>query len=176
MSDTSRDKDIEAHLLSVGIVCSHWAYLEYLYELTLWWLLGLLNDEKAGRVITGGQSLENLARRCNELSYLRIPEERDRQILEDSYKRIHAIIDERNLAVHGIRSALKTGPLVTATVTKGKYKSQPQNLSYIRLNTLNTEMANIIALVEPLFMRLGIISDMTEFSAQQQSAQQDQQN
>jgi hypothetical protein len=167
MSDTVRDKDIQDHLLSVGLVCSHWAYLECIYELALWWLLGLLNDSQAGRAITSGQSLENLARRCNELSRLRVKEAGDRKILDGAYARILAIMDERNLAVHGVRSAHKTGPLITGVVGKGKYKGQPQTLSEIRLNSLNTELMNIMALVEPLFVRLGIISEMTDFSAQQ---------
>jgi hypothetical protein len=176
MSDTEQDRDIKVHLLSVGLVCSHWSYLEYLYELTLWWLLGLLNDETAGRVITGGQSLENLARCCKELSRLRITDPTDRQILEDAYNRLLAIVDERNLAVHGVRSAEETGPLVTGVVSKGKYKSKPQNLSFIRLNTLNTEIVNIMALIEPLLVRLNIISEMTGFSAQQQSTRRDPPN
>lgn len=174
MSDT--DKDIEIYLISVGLVCSHWAYLEYIYELAIWWLLSLLNDAQAGRTLTGGQSLENLARRCNELARLRMSEVADRKLLGEAYTRILAIVDERNLAVHGVRSAQETGSLVTAIVNKGKYKNQPQTLSIIRLNTLNTEIANIMALIEPLFVRLGIISEMTEFSAQRQLIRQGPQN
>jgi hypothetical protein len=172
MPTAEDDREIQIHLMNIGLVCSHWSYLEYLYELTIWWLLGLLNDQSAGRVITSGLSLENLAKRCKELSRLRVTEESDREILADAYSRILAIVDERNLAVHGVRSAQENGPEITGMVSRGKYKGEPQKLSNIRLNSLNKEIVEIMALIEPLLVRLGIVTEMTTFSELRQASSQ----
>ena len=81
--DAYRHKqEFEQHLMAVGLVCSQWAYLEFLFEITLWWILGL--EPKEGRIITGGLSIETAAKRICDLAHLRIKDEADRDTLRNS--------------------------------------------------------------------------------------------
>jgi hypothetical protein len=67
MTDEDKRVDVVAeHVREVGFVCSGWAHLEFLFEVALWWLVGLPKAE--GRVLTSGLSLETLARKvCDRL-------------------------------------------------------------------------------------------------------------
>ncbi len=85
------DDDFRRHLTDVGLVCTQWAYLEFLFEITFWWLLGLLNMPKEGRLITGGLNLESLSKRVCELAHLRVQEQEDRKSLESLRDRISKI-------------------------------------------------------------------------------------
>jgi hypothetical protein len=172
MNDHTTGDDIREHLMQVGLVCSQWAYLEWLLELTHWWLLGLLNKDKEGRVITSGLSIEVMARRVWELCHLRISDIADRDRLGAVKDRIQGILEERNLAVHGRRS-LNPDQSVTGAIARGKYKHEPQKLSLVRLRNLNTEIGYITAELEPILVRYGIIEGMTDLSAQLQSPPQE---
>jgi hypothetical protein len=81
MNDHTTDDDVREHLMQVGLVCIQWAYLEWLLELTVWWLLGFLNKAKEGRAITSGLSIEVLARRISDLCHLRISDISDQSQL-----------------------------------------------------------------------------------------------
>jgi hypothetical protein len=158
---TDEDKrvdDVREHLLEVGVVCSGWAHLEFLYEVALWWLIGLRKAE--GRVLTSGLSLENLVRKVCDLQHLKIADAKDRETLEKLRDRISAIVDERNLAVHAIRSADPEGDTITGELTRGRYKSKPQNLSLVRLRSLNVEIISIITTIQPLLVRYNVIEDV----------------
>jgi hypothetical protein len=167
MSDHTTDDDIREHLMQVGLACTQWAYLKWLFEITHWWLLGLLDKEKEGRVITSGLSIEKMARRVCELCHLRISDEADCAQFTLTKERLVAIVEERNLAVHGRRS-WHPDHEVTGSLARGKYKNEPQKLSLIRLRSLNSEIGSIISALEPVLVRYRIIEGMTELSAQQQ--------
>ena len=152
------DDDVRKHLTDVGLVCVQWAYLEYLFEITFWWLLDLLNKPNEGRVITGKLSLEIISKRVCELSHLKVLEQEDRKLLENLRDRVAQIIDERNLAVHGVRELLPD-TTVSATVARGAYRHRPQSLSLIRLASLNKEIDAITQAFQPLLIRLGILED-----------------
>jgi hypothetical protein len=170
---SSANDDILKHGMQVGLVCNQWAYLEWLVEVTHWWLIGLLNKPIEGRIITGGLSIEQLLKRVCSLSHLRINVAADREALEAIKKRVDAVADERHLAVHGVR-AVQPDNRITGIVSRGNYKGQPQQLSTIRLGTLNTELAAIIDELEPLLHRLGIIQGTIEQLRQQRPAQPEQ--
>jgi hypothetical protein len=157
------DDDFRQHLTDVGLVCTQWAYLEFLFEITFWWLLGLLNSPKDGRLITGSLNLETLSKRVCELSHLRVQEQEDRKLFESLRDRIGQITEERNLAVHGVRSLLPD-TTVTATVARGRYKNIPQSISLIRSASLNKELGAIIEALQPLLIRLGVLEDTDALS------------
>jgi hypothetical protein len=114
--------DVREHLQEVGLVCTQWAYVEWLLELTHWWLLDLLNASKEARLITSNLSIDRMASRVAGLSHLPISDVEDRARLAAVETRIKAVVDERNLAVHGIRSwHPECG--VTGSVARGKYKT-----------------------------------------------------
>jgi hypothetical protein len=138
----------------------------------LWWLIGLHNRKTEGRVITSGLSLETLARKVSDLSHLKIADTADRELLKSLRDRISAIVDERNLAVHGLRAADPDGDTFTAELARGAYKSKPQNLSLIRLKSLNIEVISILTVIEPILVRYQVIETMTDYSAQSQSLEQ----
>ena len=164
--------DVVKSVLQVGLICSHWAYVEWLLEITLWWTLGLLNKKVEGRVITGSLSIDTLALRLTQLSHLKLHDEADRKILEDVRKRIMSSIDERNLAVHGVRSVMPDGT-IQAEVARGPLKSKFQVLSLVRLRSLNTELGVILGLLEPLLVRHNVISGMTGYATQLQLLRQE---
>src|SRR5215469_61873 len=167
MTDEGKQVDevVRDHLLEVGVVCSGWTHLEFLYEAALWWLIGLRKVE--GRVLTSGLSLENLARKVCDLQHLKIADARDCETLEKLRDRISAIVDERNLAVHAIRSADPEGDTITAELSRGRYKSKQQNLSLVRLRSLNVEIMSIITTIQPLLIRYDVIEGITDQSGRQ---------
>jgi hypothetical protein len=164
MTTDNRDPYVKQHLLEVGLVCTQWAYLEWLFEVTQWWILNLLDHPTEGRLLTGGLNLETLSRRVCDLSHLTIKDEADRAELQKLKDRVIAIKDERDLAVHGVRS-IKPGHDVTGTVARGTYKAKPQELSPIRLSSLNRELTAIIKAMTALVVRLRILEDTDELAA-----------
>jgi hypothetical protein len=128
----------------------------------LWWLIGFSNRKAEGRVLTSGLSLETLARKVCDLQHLKISDAKDRQTLKNVRDRISAIVDERNLAVHGVRSADPEGDTITAELSRGQYKSRPQNLSLVRLRSLNVEIMSIITTIQPLLVRYDVIEGITD--------------
>jgi len=72
MDENTQFTEIDWHFREVGLICAHWAYLEWLLEITLWWLLGLPLDGKDGRVITGSLPIHALARRAAELAHRKL--------------------------------------------------------------------------------------------------------
>jgi hypothetical protein len=81
----------------------------------------------------------------------------DLKAMADIAARVKAIIDARNLAIHGVRS-VQPDNTVQATVTRGPYKYKPQPLSSIQLRTLNDEVKSIIDVIEPLLAGHGVIT------------------
>ena len=165
--------EVRDHLIEVGMVCTQWAYLEFLFEATIWWLLGIPNQKYEGRIITAGLSLEILVRKAADLSHLKVANDADLKTIQSIRGRISAIVDERNLAVHGLRSYDPENEITRAEVSRGYYKSKPQKISLIRLRSLNSEILSIMTVVEPLLVRYGVLDQMTDLSAQMQFLQQE---
>lgn len=164
---TGRDRRdmISAHNEEVGLLCTQWAYLEWMLEIAVWWFCGLLDAHADGRTMTGGIDIIGLARRARDLAHRKLSDQAERDAMADIVRRIGIVINERNLAVHGVRS-LQPDEIVLATVARGKYKNTLQNLSLMRLRSLNEEVAGIIADIEPLLYRHGVIEGVTEISKQ----------
>jgi hypothetical protein len=148
---------VATHLQQVGWLCSQWAYLEWLLEKAIWWFLDLKKTPSDGQTVTGGLSIDALARKARDLAHRKLSTKSDLKAMADIATRLKAIIDERNLAIHGVRS-VQPDNTVQATVTRGPYKYQPQPLSSIRLRSLNDEVARLIGVIEPLLHRHGVIT------------------
>lgn len=153
------DDLVEQHILEVGLVCSQWAHLEWLMELTLWWILGLFDKRTEGRILTGQWSLDTTARKVCSLMHLRITDREDLDFIASIKRRIDDIVPKRNLAVHGVRQLDPETETVAAEVSRGHYKNTPQPLSLIRLASLNDELNRIIRDFQPLLVRLNILED-----------------
>lgn len=152
------------HNMEVGLLCSQWAYLEWMLEIAVWWFGDLLDQSDAERLTaTGGKPISVLAREAHNIAHQKLISASELEALKDVARRIEEIIDERNLAVHGVRSLLPDETVV-ARVTRGTYKGTLQNLPLIRLRSVNTEVAGIIAVIEPLLHSHGVIEGMTEVS------------
>jgi hypothetical protein len=154
--------EIEEHLFLVGAICSGWAHLEFLVELALWWQIDFLHRRTEGRVLTGSLSLEIMAKKVCELYHLKIPDKNDRKILDDVRDRIVAILDERNLAVHGVRQ-INPANETHAEIARGKYKNKPQKLSNIRLKSLNFEIVAIVQTLEPVLVKYRVLEDRGDY-------------
>jgi hypothetical protein len=57
-------EDVAAHLMEVGLLCSQWAYLEWLLERAIWWFLDLRKTPTDGQTVTAGLSIDALARKA----------------------------------------------------------------------------------------------------------------
>ena len=163
MSDTDSSDMIAEHNREVGLLSTQWAYLEWLLEVAIWWFVGLLNAPDDGRTLTGTISIGGLARKARDLAPRRLSTKADLDAMAAIASRIEAVIDERNLAVHGVRS-LQPDNTVLAAVARGKYKSKPEALPLIRIQSLNAEVARIIAVIEPMLSKHNVIEGITEIS------------
>jgi hypothetical protein len=146
------------HNQQIGFLCSQWSYLEWNLEVAIWWLLGNL-PQSDGRVTTGGIDICSLARKVRELAHREITAQADLDALDDLKKRLEKAVDERNLAIHGLR---EVGPnnTVLGTVTRGPYKNKPQKTT-TRLKSINAEVGRLIAIIEPLLVKYGVVEGMT---------------
>ena len=149
------------HNQQIGFLCSQWSFLESLVEMALWWLLGLPQNE--GRVITEGVHVGVLARKVRDLAHRKVSAKADLDGLTDLAADIKNAEGERNLAVHGLRE-VRPGDEVMATVTRGQYKNTPQRMSLIRLKTLNAEVTRLVAIIEPMLFKYGVVDGMTRTS------------
>ena len=146
MPDEARLDMIADHNREVGLLCTQWAYLEWLLEIAIWWFVGLLNAPADGRVLTGSFGIDALARKARDLAHRKLSTEADLEKIKNVARRVAEIIDDRNLATHGVRS-LQPDDTVLAAIARGKYKHEPQKVPLIRLQSLNAEVARIIAVM-----------------------------
>ncbi len=163
--DKPRRLDLAAeHNMEVGLLCSQWAYLEWMLEIAIWWFSDLLDKSDDERLTaTGGKPISVLAREAHNIARQKLISASELEALKDAARRIEEIIDERNLAVHGVRSLLPDETVI-ARVSWRTYKGTLQSLSLVRLRSLNAEVTGIIALIEPLLHSHGVIEGMTEVS------------
>ncbi len=165
MPEPRNISDMNAHLQQVGLLCSQWAYLEWMVEIAIWWFSDLLDASDDKRTAeTGSKPMSILAREMRNIAYQKLLSPSELDAMKDAATRIESIIDERNLAVHGIRQLLPDETVVVPRVARGKYKGRLQRLPMIRLRSLNAEVARIIAVIEPLLLKHGVIAGITEAS------------
>src|SRR5215813_4016929 len=134
-----------AHHYQIGLLCAQWAYLEWMLEVAIWWFSDLLDKSDEQRLTeTGGKPISVLAREAGNIAHRKLTLKSDIDAMKDIAKRIEESLAERNLAVHGVRT-LSPDEVVLASVTRGRYRGTLQNLSLIRLRSLNEEVGQIIA-------------------------------
>ena len=166
--------DVADHNREVGLVCTQWAYLEWLLEVAIWWFRGLLAEgtpDSERDAATADMPVSSLADQACNLATSKLTETDELAAMDGIRRRIKAVVDERNLAVHGVRSLLPDETVV-ARVTRGKYKGTLQRLPMIRLRSLNAEIARIIAVFEPLLYKHGVIEGITAITEHEQKAHQ----
>jgi hypothetical protein len=149
--------DVEAHLRDIGLLCVQWPYLEWLLEVTVWWLLGLIDGSNDGREITGGFGAEALARKAAKLAHRKVTDPAELDAIKEVAARVKDTVDERHLAVHGVRE-VRPDESVFASVARGKLKNRPQPMPMERLQKLNIEVMEMINIVEPLLAKHGAIT------------------
>jgi hypothetical protein len=133
-------------------------------EIAIWWFSDLLDKSEEERdTETGGKPVSVLAREAGNIADWKLTSASELNAIKDAVTRIEACVDERNLAVHGVRSLL-TDETVIARVTRGKYKGTLQRLPLFRLRSLNAEVGSIIAAIEPVLFAHGVIEGVTEWS------------
>lgn len=159
MDEYASEDGVKAHLREVGLICSQWAHLEWMLEVTNWWVLGFLDKPTEGRIITASLGIELMARRAYDLCHLKQVKPEEKSLLESVKNRIAAIVDERNLAVHGVRQLDLSTNTVFGHVGRGNYKNTPQKLPLIRLASLNDEIAAVIQVLHPWMVSRGLIED-----------------
>jgi hypothetical protein len=153
-----RDGDhVEDHLQEVGLLCAQWAYLEWMLEIAIWWFSDLLDKSDTERMTeTSGKPISVLAREAGNIAHRKLTSASELSAIKDAMRRIEACVDERNLAVHGVRSLLPD-EIVIARVTRGKHEDTLQRLPLIRLRSLNIEVGRLIVAIEPVLFAHGVI-------------------
>src|SRR5262245_7661886 len=130
-----------AHNSQIGLLCTQWVYLEWMLEVAIWWFSDLLDKSDEERLTeTGGKPISVLAREAGNIAHRKLTSKHDLDAMKDIPKRIEESLTERNLAIHGVRT-LSTEDVVLARVTRGRNRGTLQNLSLIRLRSLNEEVA-----------------------------------
>ena len=131
-------------------------------EIAIWWFSDLLDKSEEERITeTGGKPFSVLAREAYNIAHRKLTSS-ELDALKEVAKRVEESIDERNLAIHGVRSLQPDEPVLATS--RGKYKNTLQPLSLVRLQSLNDEVARIIAVIEPLLAEHGVIQGVTEIS------------
>ena len=60
---------MNAHLQEVGLLCTQWAYLEWMLEIAIWWFRDLLDATDDERIAeTGGKPISVLAREARNVA------------------------------------------------------------------------------------------------------------
>jgi hypothetical protein len=158
---------VSAHNAEIGLLCTQWAYLEWMLEIAIWWFSDLLDKSDEERLTaTGGKPISVLAREAGNIAHRKLTSAQ-LDAMKEVAKRIEESIDERNLAIHGVRQ-LVPDETVLARVTRGKFKGTLQHLPLTRLRSLNDEVVRIIAIIEPLLADHGVIEGITEVSRRYQ--------
>ena len=171
MTTDDRLDIVAAHNAEVGLLCTQWAYLEWMLEIAIWWFLDLLDKSDEERITaTGGKPISVLAREAANIAHRKLTSAQ-LDAMKEVAKRIEASLDERNLAVHGVRQ-LMPDETVVARVTRGKYKGTLQRLPLVRLASLNAEVGRIIAVIEPLLHSHGVVEGITAVSRRYSSPDQ----
>jgi hypothetical protein len=156
---SSDREDVPVHLQQVGFLCAQWAYLELLLEIAIWWSLD--HSPIDGRTITKSMPMSVLAREARDNAHQKLTNKSELDAMADVAMRVAAVIDERNLAVHGVR-VVQPDETVMASVARGKYGNTLQPMSLDSLQRLNDEVTSIIDVIEPLLHRHGMITGSGE--------------
>ena len=98
-----------------------------------------------------------LAREARDNAHQKLTNKSELDAMADVAMRVAAVIDERNLAVHGVR-VVQPDETVMASVARGKYGNTLQPMSLDSLQRLNDEVTSIIDVIEPLLHRHGMIT------------------
>lgn len=92
-------------LVQVGVICTNWAYLEYLLANAIWWLCDV--EPAKGKIMTGKINIQSLIDKAIALC-----ESDEHKDLYKSFVEVsHALrdgknlIERRNTAIHGVFSS-----------------------------------------------------------------------
>jgi hypothetical protein len=103
--EAAPEYDVEEHLKLVGLVCTQWAYLEYLLAVAIWWELNLLDGSKDGLLITSSFQADKLARMARDLAHRKLTDTKELDTMKHIADEVERLTGERNLAVHGLPSS-----------------------------------------------------------------------
>ena len=93
-----------AHNSQVGLLCTQWAYLEWMLEVAIWWFSDLLDKTHEERITeTGGKPISVLAREAGNIAHRKLTSGSELDAMKEVAKRVEESLDERNLAIHGVR-------------------------------------------------------------------------
>jgi len=91
---------VAAHNAEVGLLCTQWAYLEWMLEIAIWWFRDLLDKSDYERMTeTSGKPVSVLAREAGNIAHQKLTSASELNAIKDVVSRIEESIDERNLAV-----------------------------------------------------------------------------
>lgn len=149
--------EMQLQLEEVGSICSEWAHLEKLIAITIWWLLNLSRED--GGIVTDNLDMkpraEMLAKLAKRKNHILSADEQ--QLIADTVSQIAELTPKRNLAVHGVRSLDEAIGATYATIGRGKYKDQPQEVTYESLKTITDRLVSISIPFAEFLCRRGVI-------------------
>lgn len=139
----SSEPNYTARLISVGNICTQWAYLEYLVANTIWWLLKV--DRPTGMILTGGLDMIPRINMAINLARHLKADRRILEALEATRKAVQGgLADRRNIAVHGVFSSRDGSPIVTVEVHRGKGDRKRTPLPDEELSNIGKDISSTI--------------------------------
>lgn len=129
------------NVVNIGMICKHWADIEYTLSLTIWHLLKL--DPETGKIVTGGLDMQPRANMALNLARHTKQPPPFIKALVDAREAIQGGLDmRRNRAIHGVMF-LSDGFTYETEVHRGRGGRQRQPLPASELNSLCDDLLKL---------------------------------
>lgn len=132
----------DRRFLLIGALCAQFSHLEFRLAQVIWSLLGI--NEKTGKLVTSGLDILPRVRMAIRLaSHLNAKSAVKKALDKVRTELQNGIIDQRNLAVHGIHTVSDDGETMTLEVHRGGNANRQITISIRDLNALNKRIYDL---------------------------------
>jgi hypothetical protein len=150
------DPQVTDRLVQIGNICRQWAYLEYLFSVTIWNLLKL--ERNTGMIVTGGLDMLPRAGMAINLAEHLGADGRLIEALKTARRTLQrgglSLIDRRNIAIHGLELRLEGRSSILES-HRGKGAFQPHDFGNDELKNLGKEIIAVHEALSPVMKSLG---------------------
>ena len=137
----------DRRLLLIGGVCQQYSILELRVAQIIWALLKI--DEPTGKLVTSGLDILPRIRMAMRLATHLKAKPAVRKALEKVRTKLQdGVIDQRNLAVHGIQTVSDDGEVMTLEVHRGGKANRQVPIRIADLNALTRDIYELTKLLD----------------------------
>jgi hypothetical protein len=111
-----------AHNAEVGLLCTQWAYLEWMLEIAIWWFRDLLDKSDAERLTeTSGKPVSVLAREAGNIAHQKLTSVSELHAMKDVVSRIEkTLVKLRGVKPHILSWRALSDPAQLARFNGGR--------------------------------------------------------